>query len=67
MVATRDRHRSTSFALSPQHLLWLDKRRRRGGLSRSAALRQALDDLIAIEAQQAQQAHAPQPEHTANG
>ena len=58
MVATGP-HRSTSFALSPEQLAWLDRRRSRGRLSRSAALRQAIDDLIAIEAQQA---HAPQPE-----
>ena len=64
MVAARDRHRSTSFALSPEQLAWLDRRRSRGRLSRSAALRQALDDLISIEAQQAL---AAQPQQTANG
>jgi uncharacterized protein YecT (DUF1311 family) len=63
MVATRDRHRSTSFALSPEQIAWLDRRRSRGRLSRSAALRQAIDDLIAIEAQQAL---AAQPEAGAN-
>ena len=42
--------RSTSFALTPDQLAWLDARRQHGSLSRSAALRQAIDRLAAIEA-----------------
>jgi hypothetical protein len=39
-----------SFTLFSRHLDWLDAKRRHGSLSRSAALRQALDALIAIDA-----------------
>lgn len=58
--APQPRSRSTSFAIAPEHLAWLDRRRSRGRLSRSAALRQALDDLITLEAQQPQTAQ-PEP------
>jgi hypothetical protein len=40
-----------SFSLTAQQLAWLDARRANGSLSRSAALRQALDSLIRLEAQ----------------
>jgi hypothetical protein len=39
-----------TFTLFDRHLNWLDARRQHGSLSRSAALRQALDALIAIDA-----------------
>ena len=39
-----------SFQLTPDQLAWLDERRRHGALSRSAALRHALDTLIGMEA-----------------
>ena len=38
-----------SFQLTPAQLAWLDARRQRGPISRSAALRQALDDLMAAK------------------
>jgi hypothetical protein len=50
MSHVKEPHRSTSFALTPDQLAWLDSRRQHGSLSRSAALRQALDRLAAIEA-----------------
>jgi Arc/MetJ-type ribon-helix-helix transcriptional regulator len=37
-----------SVQLTPAQLAWLDARRQRGAISRSAALRQALDDLMAM-------------------
>lgn len=40
-----------SFQLTPHQLAWLDSRRSNGALSRSAALRQALDTLMRIEAE----------------
>jgi hypothetical protein len=45
-----------SFQLTPAQLAWLDARRHHGSLSRSAALRQALDTLIQIQAAQPDQA-----------
>lgn len=42
--------RSTSFAITPQQLAWLDAQRHHGSISRSAALRQAIDRLIALDA-----------------
>lgn len=43
-----------SISITPEQLAWLDRRRRHGLLTRSAVLRQLLDDAIAAEA-------APQP------
>ena len=40
-----------SFSLTADQLAWLDARRAKGSLSRSAAIRQALDTLISLEAQ----------------
>lgn len=40
---------TVSLALAPRHLAWLDERRRYGSLSRSAALRLALDALIRLD------------------
>lgn len=37
-----------SVQLTPAQLAWLDARRQRGAISRSAALRQALDDLMTM-------------------
>lgn len=42
--------KAASFQLTPQQVAWLDARRQHGNLSRSAALRQALDGLIQLEA-----------------
>lgn len=42
---------TASFQLTPAQVAWLDARRQHGNLSRSAALRQALDSLIAQDAQ----------------
>jgi len=39
-----------SISLTADQLAWLDFRRAKGSLSRSAALRQALDTLISLEA-----------------
>lgn len=55
MPRAEEPHRSTSFALTPQQLAWLDARRQHGSISRSAALRQALDDLMAATVNQHQQ------------
>jgi hypothetical protein len=49
-----------SFSITAQQLAWLDARRANGSLSRSAALRQALDTLISLEAQ-APNPNAAQP------
>jgi len=38
-----------SFSITEEQLTWLDRRRRHGALSRSAALRQVLDAAIATE------------------
>jgi len=38
-----------SISITEDQLAWLDKRRRHGALSRSAALRQVLDAAIAAE------------------
>lgn len=38
---------TASFQLTPAQVAWLDARRQHGNLSRSAALRQALDSLMA--------------------
>ena len=38
-----------SFSITKEQLAWLDQRRRHGSLSRSSALRQALDTAIAVE------------------
>lgn len=48
-----------SFQLTPAQLAWLDARRQRGAISRSAALRQALDDLMATTTEQRQQPIQP--------
>jgi hypothetical protein len=50
MSPVQERRRSTSFALAPEHLAWLDAKRQHGAISRSAALRQALDDLMRMAA-----------------
>lgn len=42
-------YQATTFSLHPHQLAWLDTRRRRGSLTRSAALRQILDHFIATE------------------
>jgi hypothetical protein len=42
-------YQATTFSLHPHQLAWLDARRRRGSLTRSAALRQLLDHFIATE------------------
>lgn len=47
-----------SFQLAAHQLAWLDSKRHRGTISRSAALRQVLDDLMTME----QSAAAAQPE-----
>jgi hypothetical protein len=60
----RDAVRPVTLTLNPRQLAWLDTQRQHGSISRSAALRQAIDRLIAIEAQQALTA---QPAQTANG
>lgn len=60
----RDAVKPVTITLNARQLAWLDVQRLHGSISRSAALRQAIDRLIALEAQQA---HAPQPQHTANG
>lgn len=52
-----------SFQLAAHQLAWLDAKRNRGSISRSAALRQVLDDLMAIEINTA----TAQPEQDANG
>jgi len=40
-------HIPLSVVLTPPHLAWLDAQRQQGNLSRSAALRVALDRLMA--------------------
>ena len=55
MSHVKEPHRSTSFALTPDQLAWLDSRRQHGSLSRAAALRQALDHLMTVTAEQHQQ------------
>lgn len=40
-----------SLSITHEQLRWLEERRRHGSLSRSAALRQALDELIRAERQ----------------
>lgn len=52
--------RVTSFSLHPHQLRWLDAKRRNGSLTRSAALRQVIDALMASEVVPAQ------PEHSAS-
>lgn len=47
MPPVEERCRSTSFALTTAQLEWLDSKRQHGAISRSAALRQALDCLMA--------------------
>jgi len=39
-----------SISITQEQLAWLDRRRHRGLLTRSAVLRQLLDDAIAAEA-----------------
>lgn len=46
-----------SVQLTPAQLAWLDARRQRGAISRSAALRQALDDLMATKPAEPPQRH----------
>jgi hypothetical protein len=41
-----------TLSITSEQLLWLDRRRRQGSLSRSAALRLLLDQLMAHEAAQ---------------
>ena len=41
-----------TFTLTPRQVAWLDGRRLHGCLSRSAALRLALDELIQLEGEQ---------------
>ena len=41
-----------TFTLTPRQVAWLDGRRLHGCLSRSAALRLALDELILLEGEQ---------------
>lgn len=43
-----------SVSITHQQLAWLDRRRRRGPISRSAALRQVLDAVMQLETQQFQ-------------
>ena len=47
---------SISFSLTPDQLDWLEHRRQRGLLSRSAVIRQVIDDAMAAE-----RANAGQP------
>jgi hypothetical protein len=51
-----------TFTLTPRQVAWLDGRRLHGCLSRSAALRLALDELILLEGEQesGRQWHGPQ-------
>ena len=51
------------MSITADQLTWLDQQRCNGSLSRSAALRQALDKLIRLEAA----AQAPEPNQSANG
>lgn len=55
----RDAVKPVTLTLNPRQLAWLDTQRQHGSISRSAALRQAIDRLIALETAQA---HTPQPE-----
>lgn len=50
-----------SLSITREQLRWLDERRRHGSLSRSAALRQALDELIRAERQGLLRHHHPLP------
>ena len=54
-----------TFTLTPRQVAWLDGRRLHGCLSRSAALRLALDELIQLEGEQesGRQWHGPQQSH----
>jgi hypothetical protein len=54
-----------TFTLTPRQVAWLDGRRLHGCLSRSAALRLALDELILLEGEQqsGRQWHGPQQSH----
>lgn len=45
----------TSFSLHPHQLAWLDARRSKGSLTRSAALRQVLDACMAADIAASQQ------------
>ncbi|MCT0230930.1 ribbon-helix-helix domain-containing protein [Synechococcus sp. CS-1324] len=47
-----------SVSITHEQLRWLDRRRRHGSISRSAALRQALDALIRADAPNSQQEFA---------
>ena len=51
-----------TFTLTPRQVAWLDGRRLHGCLSRSAALRLALDELIQLEGEKesGRQWHGPQ-------
>lgn len=51
-----------SVQLAPHQMAWLDAKRQHGSISRSAQLRQVLDDLIAADSSAA----AAQPEYSAN-
>ncbi|MGL6132897.1 MAG: hypothetical protein ACRC1L_01705 [Prochlorococcaceae cyanobacterium] len=50
-----------SLSITHEQLRWLDERRRHGSLSRSAALRQALDELFRAERQGLLHHHRPLP------
>lgn len=51
----RDAVKPVTLTLNHRQLAWLDAKRQRGGISRSAALRQILDDLIGMTAAAPQQ------------
>lgn len=50
-----------TFTLTPRQVAWLDGRRLHGCLSRSAALRLALDELIQLEGEQQESGRQRQP------
>lgn len=52
-----------SVQLAPHQMAWLDAKRQHGPISRSAQLRQVLDDVMAADLTAA----TAQPEHNANG
>ena len=53
-----------TFTLTPRQVAWLDGRRLHGCLSRSAALRLALDELIQLEGEQQESGRQRQPTAT---
>lgn len=54
-----------SISITHEQLAWLDERRRHGSLSRSAALRQVLDAVIAAEQGAAPAVTLKEPLHAA--